>query len=389
MFISRIKLYNWKNFHDCDIRLSERSFVVGANATGKSNFLDAMRFLRDIVRQGGGLQAAIANRGGVTKIRCLAARSRTDVRIEVDLNEQGSESPKWRYVIDFKHIGGGILKSEAAIVEESVYDYVNRKSVISRDAKSKNEDEETLKYTHIEQASRNAKFREIRDVFLSLEYLNVIPQMVREESSVYMTSDKEDYYGRNFLLRMSNLNERTRNKYLRLINEVLSIAVPQLKDLSFTKDSMGVPHIEVRYKHWRAKGSKQNEKLFSDGTLRLIGFLFAMLDGTGIILLEEPESNLHSGIVAQIPEFVARMQRNKKRQIIITTHSFEILSNEGISTNELVVLKNSQEGTIAKNGADIQEVRELMEAGLTAADATLSMTIPEDVEQMNQLNVNE
>jgi predicted ATPase len=90
MFISRIQLYNWKNFHDCNVNLSERSFIIGANATGKSNFLDAMRFLRDIVRQGGGLQAAIDNRGGVTKIRCLAARTRTDVRIEVDLSEQGS-----------------------------------------------------------------------------------------------------------------------------------------------------------------------------------------------------------------------------------------------------------------------------------------------------------
>ena len=389
MYISRVKLFNWKNFHDCDVTLAERSFVIGANATGKSNFLDALRFLRDIVRQGGGLQAAIANRGGVTKIRCLAARSRTNVRIEVDLNEQSPNIKKWRYVIDFKHTGGGILKNEATIVEESVYDYVNKKYIITRDSKTRNEDDETLKYTHLEQASRNAKFREIRDTFLGLEYLNIIPQMVREESSVFMTSDKEDYYGRNFLLRLSNLNERTRNKYLRLINDVLSIAVPQLKDLSFIKDNMGVPHIEVRYKHWRAKGSKQNEKLFSDGTLRLIGFLFAMLDGNGIILLEEPESNLHSEIISQIPEFIARMQRNRKRQVIITTHSYEILSNVGIGTDELIVLKNSSEGTIAQNGMDIQEVKEMMEAGLTAADATLSMTAPDAVEQMNQLSINE
>lgn len=389
MFISRIQLYNWKNFHDCNVNLSERSFIIGANATGKSNFLDAMRFLRDIVRQGGGLQAAIDNRGGVTKIRCLAARTRTDVRIEVDLSEQGSSVPKWRYVIDFKHTGGGILKNSATIVEESVYDYEIKKLIINRGSKTKDEDDETLKYTHLEQASRNVRFREIRDTFLNLEYLNVIPQMVREESSVIMTSEKEDYYGRNFLQRMSNLNERTRNKYLRLINQVLTIAVPQLKDLAFVKDKMGVPHIEVRYSHWRAKGSKQNEKLFSDGTLRLIGFLFAMLDGVGIILLEEPESNLHSGIVAQIPEFVARMQRNKKRQVVITTHSFEILSNKGISTNELIVLKNSPEGTIAQNGMDVQEVKDLMEAGLTAADATLPMTAPETVEQINQMTINE
>lgn len=53
MYISRVKLYNWKNFRECDVRLSERCFVVGANATGKSNFLDVFRFLRDIVKEGG------------------------------------------------------------------------------------------------------------------------------------------------------------------------------------------------------------------------------------------------------------------------------------------------------------------------------------------------
>lgn len=56
MYISRIKLFNWKNFHDCEVVLSERCFIVGANATGKSNFLDVIRFMRDIVKQGGGLQ---------------------------------------------------------------------------------------------------------------------------------------------------------------------------------------------------------------------------------------------------------------------------------------------------------------------------------------------
>ena len=67
MYISRVKLYNWKNFRECDVRLSERCFVVGANATGKSNFLDVFRFLRDIVKEGGGLQAAVNVRGGLKK----------------------------------------------------------------------------------------------------------------------------------------------------------------------------------------------------------------------------------------------------------------------------------------------------------------------------------
>lgn len=103
MYISRVKLYNWKNFRECDVRLSERCFVVGANATGKSNFLDVFRFLRDIVKEGGGLQAAVNVRGGLKKIRCLAARQKTEVCIEVDISENGKRTLSgdihWRWSI--------------------------------------------------------------------------------------------------------------------------------------------------------------------------------------------------------------------------------------------------------------------------------------------------
>ena len=125
--------------------------------------------------------------------------------------------------------------------------------------------------------------------------------------------------------------------------------------------------------------------LFSDGTLRLIGFLFAMLDGTGVILLEEPESNLHSGIVMQIPEFVAKIQRERKRQVILTTHSYEILSNGGISADELVILTPSSEGTTATNASCLDDVKKMLEAGLTVADIILPRTSPDNVELINQV----
>ena len=60
MIVSSIKLKNWKNFQNVDVKLKERVFVVGPNASGKSNFLDVFRFLRDIAKPGGGLQKAVA-----------------------------------------------------------------------------------------------------------------------------------------------------------------------------------------------------------------------------------------------------------------------------------------------------------------------------------------
>ncbi|MGC9353758.1 MAG: AAA family ATPase, partial [Mariniphaga sp.] len=106
MIIKRLKLYNWKNFQNVDIKFTERNFIIGSNAAGKSNLLDALRFLRDISKQAGGLQAAVNFRGGVKKIRCLAARKRSDVEIEIHLGEPQTDYPEWIYALNFKHIGG-------------------------------------------------------------------------------------------------------------------------------------------------------------------------------------------------------------------------------------------------------------------------------------------
>ena len=160
----------------------------------------------------------------------------------------------------------------------------------------------------------------------------------------------------------------------------MRIVVPQMDELSFIRDDMGIPHIEARYNHWRDKGSKQDETAFSDGTLRLIGFLFAMLDGNGVILLEEPEINLNSSVVEQLPEFIARMQRYKKRQVFVTTHSYDLLSSKGIGMEEVVVLKTSPEGTVVKPLSEIPSLRDVVEAGFSVADAVLPSIKPLNVD---------
>ena len=382
MIVTRIELENWKNFHKCDIKLAERCFVVGANASGKSNFLDVFRFLRDITRMGGGLQAAVAARGGMKKIRCLAARTKSYISIAVTLAETADTEMEWRYKLVFKHTGGGIRKNEVAIIKEEVSQ--NGKVILSRTEEDKNEDSETLKYTHLEQPTVNKGFRELKTFLDNIQYLNVVPQLVRESGSLLLSNDKEDYFGRNFIRRLSILNEKTRTAYFKRINEVLRIAVPQLENLSLVTDEMGVPHLEAKYIHWRAAGSKQQEDQFSDGTLRLIGFLFALIDSPGLTLLEEPETNLHSAIVAQFPEFIAKMQRTRKemRQVILTTHSFDILSNEGIAGNEVVVLTNTTEGTELSNIEDIEQIKSMLNAGFTVADAVLPYSMPKGIDQM-------
>ena len=389
MIISKIELFNWKNFHRCEVGVQERCFVVGANAAGKSNFIDALRFLRDVAKQGGGLQTAVRVRGGITKIRCLAAREQSNVKLAIELSESDSRELCWHYELNFKHTGGGIRENQVKIVSEKVFSGREQRYVLDRSAETLGEDEETLKYSYLEQPNANKDFRVIQQFLQNVEYLNVVPQMVRESASSSYSGDKEDYYGRNFLKRLALLNDNTRRSYFRKINEFLKLAVPQLEELSFVKDEIGVPHLEARYVHWRTRGSKQQEMQFSDGTLRLIGFLFALIDSNGVLLLEEPEINLHPGIVAQFPEFIAKIQRVKKggRQVFITTHSYDILSNEGIAPEEVLLLTNSPEGTEVEVLSNVEKAKNILAAGFSMADVVMPLTKPWSIESMSHIKL--
>lgn len=79
------------------------------------------------------------------------------------------------------------------------------------------------------------------------------------------------------------------------------------------------------------------------------------------------------------------MQRYRSRQVIITTHSYDILSSNGIDESEVVVLRNHAEGTRAEVIADIKEAKEVLDAGLTMADAVLPMSRPEHVRDISSV----
>jgi predicted ATPase len=392
MIIQRLILENWKNFQQVDLDLSNRVFIVGPNASGKSNLLDVFRFMRDIVKQAGGLQFAVSERGGVSKIRYISARRRTDIVIELHLNDDaGQPEPKWKYRIAFKHTGGGIQKNEAAILEEKVWSREAGRWILERNPQQES-DSEALKFTYLEQVNSNQSFREIYHFFQDMQYLHVIPQLIRDSDSYFLAAGKEDFYGRNLLDRISSTNKRTRDAHLRKINDVLKIAVPQLRELAFLDkkdDPQSIPHLEARYTHWRPQGAKQNEQQFSDGTLRLIGFMWALLDGQETILLEEPELYLHAEIVKQLPEFISKMQRRKGRirQVILTTHSYDLLNTHTISPQEVLVLLPQEEGTVVRRADNIEQVQDYLNVGFTPAEAINPISAPRDIQRIQQLKL--
>jgi predicted ATPase len=376
MRFSRISLENWRNFGHVDVSLQNRAFLVGPNASGKSNFLDAFRFLRDVVTSGGGFQKSVIDRGGVPIIRNLAARRYPDVVIQVALQEK--EAVVWRYRIAFAqdNLRQPILKEEKVWRGDEL--------ILDRPNDDDRADEARLRQTYLEQTFANREFRDIADFFASVRYYHIVPQLVRDpERSIGRQADP---YGGDFLEQVARTDKRTRDSRLRRIRGVLQVAVPQLNELKLEKDERGVPHLYGNYEHWRPKGAWQTEADFSDGTLRLMGLLWSLLEGSGPLLLEEPELSLHPEIVRYIPQMMLRVQRGRKRaarQILLSTHSSDLLRDEGIAADEVLLFVPSQEGSVVQVGADVAEVRQLLEAGLTAAEVVIPRTQPANAVQLS------
>jgi predicted ATPase len=379
MIVSKVSLKNWRNFRTAEVSLGNRAFFVGPNASGKSNFLDIFRFLRDIAKPGGGLQYAVRQRGGLSKIRCLAAREHPEVEIEVTLSDYSSTLPKWKYAISIKQQPRGYRLPH--IVYEKVWQ--NDRLILDRPKKEDKKDRALLTQTHLEQISANRNFRDIADFFESVRYLHIVPQLVRNPEAFSGSGISDDPYGRNFLDTVARTPVKTRQSRLSKIERALRIAVPQLSSLTDTKDETGVPHLEAKYTHWRSKGARQREDQFSDGTLRLLGLLWALLENDALLLLEEPELSLHSAIIVQLPVIMFRLQQQRRRQILVSTHSADLLSDKGISGEEVLLLNPVEEGTEVIQASSMRQIRELLKQGFTPSEAILPFTKPNDVRQLS------
>ena len=169
----RLRLKNWKNFRDADVEVRDRMFLVGANAVGKSNLLDVFRFLKDLAFPGGGFGEAVARCGGVSAIRCLAARRRPDVEIEVELREDGADR-RWGYAIAFHQDN----RRRPLLRQERVS--LNGKAIVARPDRDDRSDPARLTQTHMEQVNMNRRFRDLAAFFASVRYLHIVPQLVRE-----------------------------------------------------------------------------------------------------------------------------------------------------------------------------------------------------------------
>ncbi len=382
MIVSRVILKNWRNFRNVNVPLRERMFIVGPNASGKSNFLDVFRFLRDIAKpEGGGLQKAIRDRGGISKLRCLFARRYPQIEIEVQLADTPDVEPEWRYAIGIRQEVRG--NRQPYLSHEKVWK--GDELILNRPDEQDKKDFERQTQTHLEQINANESFRDIARFFESVTYLHLVPQLLRYADAFQGKRLEDDPFGQGFLEKVAKAQVGAQKSRLHKIEEALRIAVPQLKQLRSERDETGHPHLEALHEHWRPNAGWQREDQFSDGTLRLIALFWSLLEGDSLLLLEEPELSLNVGIINKLAELIYQMQRQRKqrrRQILVSTHSPDMLTDKGIDGRETLLLTPRKEGTTVEVATDITELRDLLEAGLSVGDVVLPRTRPQNIEQL-------
>lgn len=382
MRITHVELKNWRNFKQAQFDMGKRVFLIGANASGKSNLLDVFRFLREIsMASGGGLQRAVESRGGITKVRCLQARKDSEVRICIHLSDDSDSSqPSWEYTLAFKAEG---KREQRILVTEERVRFQGKDLFPPRPDGEDKKDTLRLTQTFLEQVNKNRYFREVGQHLEDTIYLHLVPQLLKHADEISGKVMESDPFGQGLLQRIAKTPTKTREARLKRIQQVLAQAVPQFSELEFRQDkATGVPHLAACYQHWRPHGAWQLEDQFSDGTLRLIGFLWALQEGEGLLLLEEPELSLNDSIVRHIPLMIDRVLRKRSagsRQVIVSTHSEALLRDVGEDATVLV-LEPSGNGTGVRppSSAEVAQIA----SGLSVSEVMLPLTLTPKASQL-------
>ncbi len=375
MLLTHVSASNWRNFKTLDFALSDRMFVVGPNASGKSNLLDLFRFLGDIASSGGGLASALDSRGGLSKVRSLFARNHRGGRLEVDLRLEDGDD-QWRYRLAIKGEKGG--KNRPVVDEE----HIERNGIVVLHRPNEDDvaDPDRLTQTHLEQIAANQQFRVLADYFAKVRYFHLVPQVIRDPSRAGLGSD--DAYGGDFIAKMNAVPAKTRIAWFRRLQNALAAAIPEFESLRLEVDSAGRPHLVAGYRNWRSQPAHQSEADFSDGTLRLIGLLWTLVSAPangGVLLLEEPELSLNAAIVKTLPTVLATAQRDRLMQVLLSTHAPELLNDEGVLPREVLVLRVTGDGTSASVLAEIDEVADQLTAQLPMSEIVDGLISPQDL----------
>jgi len=401
MPIKRVHIENFKSFSEIDVELSRFNVVIGSNAAGKSNFISAFRFLRDIARHG--VVNAIALQGGAEYLRNAKIGNERDLVVQVMYEpDHGGE------VLDRTDKGGSMLEIQSC---ESSYEFAlhfnatgdgfsivrdrlifgceilscgngrNRKEknpVIGRGSIQVSSEKGDVHYTvNIPEGClltendiiplffRGKKLPE-RTLLLETFYGYPLPHFEKffDRIAIYdidpklakkgavITGKRElDENGGNLALVVRNIleNSEKKRKFANLLRDVL----PIVEDFSVQKfmDVSLILTMRERY----TKSHDLPASSLSDGTIAVFAMIIALyFEEKPFIIIEEPVSHIHPFLITRLMKMMK--EASEKKQIMITTHSTEVVKHAALD-DILLISRDSEGYSVVSRPGDKEEVR--------------------------------
>ncbi len=370
IFLTRVVLRNYRSIGYCDVHMGALTYLVGANGSGKSNFLDALHLVRDALS--GSLDIALNERGGLSEVRRRSSGHPTHFAIRVEFTLRDGQRGHYAFNV-------GALADRGYEVQTEECQLGSRgmgPSYVIERGHVKSSSEETFPAITSDRLALVAvsgfrAFRPVFDALTGMGFYNLNPKAMREHQKP-QDGRLLKPMGENMVSVIGHL-ERTSPESLARIQEYLQIVVPMVEGVR--RKAIGpMETLEFR-QHMGAKHpwhfAAQN---MSDGTLRALGVLTALFQGNpdhapSLIGIEEPETALHPAASRALREALNRAA--ERTQIIVTSHSPDLLDDPGLDADTVrAVVSEGGETRIAP--LDLSS-RDLMKQHLFSAGELLRM----------------
>lgn len=367
MKIKKLRLANFKNFEDTEITFGDMNVIVGANASGKSNVLEALRFLRNI--SDFGLENAISLMGGREYLQNVSIGTTKPTKIGIEYEHSLNFEPLYInnvqsiYSIELYFNTDNSFQIKECLdlsVLTKEYDLGSGASKEYKDnfriKKLNNEKAEIFKGTNfnikafpypiIKHHPPMSKYLDLNSGEYLIEKIFVISDFTiydfdlnkaKEKTSIIGKAELEEN-GENLALVLKRIldDEEKVGVFSNLMRDVLPFIDKISIDKSFDKSLL-----------FKVKETFHNDSfipgfLLSDGTISVTAILIALFfEKKPVIAFEEPEQGVHPSLIAKIMQYF--YEASQKKQIFITTHSPEVLKHlQHIS--DLVLVSRNKKG---------------------------------------------
>ena len=329
MHLSSLKVQHYKSLDQVEVSFTTNvTVIVGPNGVGKSNFVDALRFLHDAVQDD--LEHAVTKREGI--IRLLQSYKTKPYKISIQAKFSSAEPAQTlssQYEIQIKAVGNSDY-----IVDNEEFSYLAfpiLSEVEPKEFKRSSKDDLPPYVLRMgKRFSTDGTLRqnkpgiwggEVAEHISDWNYCTIYPNTLKALTPPDRES-KLDESGRNWASVIKSLKRTVKGKEaLERIYEAMRAVIPNFKEVIIqTAGSYLVPFFKFEDDNGKSRTSFDPVQL-SDGTLRLFGILLAayQLPRPKLLVIEEPEQTIYPGALPVLADVFKEI--GETTQVLITTHS--------------------------------------------------------------------